>query len=79
MKNWDLTAGAGKLELSMDALRATGAEVEQSWDDEAFRKFQETYITPLEPKVQNLLDALQRLNEVLTNAERQCGMNFYES
>jgi|WetSurMetagenome_2_1015567.scaffolds.fasta_scaffold967177_2 hypothetical protein len=79
MKTWDLTAGAGKLELAMDSLRAAGAEVEQSWDDEAFRKFQETYITPLEPKVQNFLDALQRLNEVLTDAERQCGMDSYES
>jgi hypothetical protein len=74
VKTWDLTAGAGKLELALESLHTARIEVEKYWSDEAERKFQGTYVTPLEPKVRSLLDALQRLGEVLAAAERQCGM-----
>jgi hypothetical protein len=75
MKSWDLTSGASKLELSMQSLQMACAEAQQYWSDEAQRKYQETYIAPLEPKVRNVLDAIHRLAEVLANAERQCGIN----
>ncbi len=59
----------------MKSLQATSAEVKEYWSDEANRKFQETYISPVEPKLRNLLDAIQRLADVLASAENQCGMN----
>jgi hypothetical protein len=74
MKTWDLTVGAGKLELALESLRAAGIEVEKYWSDEAYYKLRKNYIEPLEPKVRNVLDALQRLNEVLTAADHACGM-----
>jgi hypothetical protein len=74
MKSWDLTSGSKKLELGLESLTTAGAEVEQYWNDEAYRKFQENYIAPLEPKVGMLLDAIQRLAEVLNSAERHCGI-----
>jgi hypothetical protein len=75
MRNWDLNTGASKLELSMQSLFAANAEVQQYWSDEAQRKFYEAYVGPLEPKVRGLLDSIHRLAEVLSNAERQCGIN----
>jgi len=74
MKTWDLSAGASKLKLALDSLHAARGEVEKYWSDQAHRKFQETYVAPLEPKVRNLLDAVQRLAEVLNTADRHCGM-----
>ena len=76
MKSWDLNSGTTKLELAMQSLQVAETEVEQYWTDEAYKKFQETYIAPLEPKVRSLLDAIHRLAEVLASAERQCGMNL---
>jgi len=75
MRNWDLNSGASKLELSMQSLLAASAEAQQYWNDPAQRKFQETYLLPLEPKVRSVLDAIHRLAEVLAEAERYCGIN----
>ncbi|MBN2580974.1 MAG: hypothetical protein JXB10_18475 [Pirellulales bacterium] len=75
MKTCDLSAGAAKLELAMESLHAADAEANHYWSDEAHCKFQETYVAPLDPKVRRLLDAIQRLAEVLAVAERQCGMD----
>ena len=72
MKTWDLAAGAGKLELGLKSLQIAADDIGQSWDDDAYRRFVDSYLTPLEPRVRTLLDAVRRLAEVLANAERQC-------
>lgn len=72
MRTWDLSAGAGKLELALKALQAKSNEIAESWDDATYRRFVEEYIAPVEPHVRTTLDALNRLSEVLSNAERQC-------
>lgn len=74
MKTCDLTSGVKKLTRALESLRVINAELEQLWSDEANRKFQEIYLAPLEPKVDNLLESTQRLAEVLASAERQCGI-----
>jgi hypothetical protein len=75
MKTWDLTSGAAKLGLALQSLQAASAQVEEYWDDAAYRKFREAYISPVEPNVRNVLDTLHRLSEVLVAADRQCGIN----
>jgi uncharacterized protein YukE len=72
MKTWDLTAGAARLELALQSLQATSTEVAESWHDDTNRRFQETYIAPLEPRLRATLDALGRLAQVLSTAEQQC-------
>ena len=72
MKLWDLSAGAGKLELALKSLHTTGSEIAKSWDDATYCRFVETYVTPVEPHIRTTLDSLHRLSEVLSNAERQC-------
>jgi uncharacterized protein YukE len=78
MKTWDLTAGAAKLEEAMKSLQTVSRELAESWNDDTRRRFQETYIEPLEPRLRNLLDALGRLAEVLSNAEHQCRDQSHE-
>lgn len=72
MKLWDLSAGAGKLELAIKALHTTSNEIAKSWDDATYRRYVETHVTPVEAHIRTTLDALHRLSEVLSTAERQC-------
>ena len=75
MKTWDLISGSKKIDLAADGLRVAASEVERYWNDKAYQKFMETYITPLDPRVRAYLDAIQRLAEILNAAERDCGMD----
>ena len=72
MNDSDVNAGAAKLELALKTFRATFAAVDPQWTDAARRDFQETYLTPLEPNVRNMLEAIARLAGVLAAAQRQC-------
>jgi hypothetical protein len=73
MRHWDLSSGAAKLDQALKSLQAAGLEVGESWDDQTYQRFVETYLRPLEPRVKNMLTAVHRLAEVLAGAERQCG------
>jgi hypothetical protein len=75
MKTWDFSTGAAKLELAMKALQLADSELEPYWTDAAHKKFQETYIEPLEPKIRSMLEAIHRVSEVFELAERQCGIS----
>jgi uncharacterized protein YukE len=72
MRLWDLTGGAAKLELALKTLRTKAADIGEAWNDEPYARFIETYLEPLEPRMQTMLDAIHRLAEVLNAAERQC-------
>jgi uncharacterized protein YukE len=72
MRLWDLTGGAAKLELAMKTLQTKVADIGEAWSDETHDRFLETYLEPLDPRMQTMLDAVHRLAEVLNTAERQC-------
>jgi len=72
MRLWDLTGGAAKLELTLKVLQTKAAEIGDAWSDEAYTRFVETYLDPIEPRLKAMVDAIHRLSEVLNTAERQC-------
>ena len=72
MRAWDLTAGTAKLELALKTLQAKTAEIGESWTDEAYARFLETYLEPIQPRMKTMIDAIHRLSEVLDAADRQC-------
>jgi hypothetical protein len=72
MKSCDLTTGASKLELALKTFRATLSAVEQQWTDDTHRKFQENYLSTIEPSVKKMFDAVGRMVEVIGACERQC-------
>jgi len=72
MRLWDLSAPAAKLSLALETLEAATFDVGQQWNDENFERLQETYLDPLKPSVHQALDAIQRLSEILANAQREC-------
>jgi uncharacterized protein YukE len=73
MKSCDLNAGAAKLELALKSFRTTLGAVEQRWNDETERKFRELYLASIEPRVRNMFEAIERLNQALAAAEHDCG------
>ena len=72
MRLWDLTSGAAKLELALKTLQTKTADIGDAWSDEAYARFLETYLEPIEPRMKTMIDAIHRLSEVLNSAERQC-------
>ncbi len=72
MRLWDLNGGAAKLELAHKTLQTKVADIGEAWSDETYTRFIETYLEPIEPRMQTMLDAIHRLAEVLNTAERQC-------
>lgn len=73
MKDWDLNTAVAKIEMSLKKFRVTLAAVEPQWNDDAFRKYQEKHLSLIEPNTRNMVDAIGKLSEVLTAAERDCG------
>ena len=73
MRLWDLTSGAAKLELALKTLQTKTADIGEAWGDDAYVRFLETYIEPIQPRMKTMIDAIHRLSEVLNSAERQCG------
>jgi hypothetical protein len=43
------------------------------WDDPVSRSFDQRFFVPLEPRFQRAMDAIDRLSQILAEAERQCG------
>jgi len=72
VRHWDITGGAARLELAAEDLKAARAEASRSWHDATSRKYDETYLLPLDPRVRRALDAIHRLAEVLNQAQREC-------
>jgi uncharacterized protein YukE len=72
MRLWDLTAGAARLELALKTLQTRVADIGEAWSDEAYGRFLETYLEPIEPRMKTMIDAVHRLSEVLSEAERNC-------
>jgi len=73
MRLWDLTAGTAKLEFALKTLQTKTADIGEAWSDEAYARFLETYLEPVEPRMRTMIDAIHRLSDVLSTAERQCG------
>jgi hypothetical protein len=73
MKFCDLTGCAARLSLATKTLVKAADEADQHWDDDASRRFRETYLLPLDAKMRDALEAIRRLEQVLAGAERECG------
>ncbi|RMG38660.1 MAG: hypothetical protein D6725_06735 [Planctomycetota bacterium] len=68
----DLSAAAARLTKALDYLDEVWAAVREEWDDENSRAFAEEHLEPLASSVRSALDAVNRMNDVLAQAERDC-------
>ena len=73
MKVCDLTTGSTKLNLAMRTIREARELAKMFWDDQRSNEFYEEHIEPMEPKIKQGIEAVNRLTQVLAKAERECG------
>ena len=72
MKICDLHTGRIKLTRATKDLRQQWKDTKEHWHDEISRDFERDHLEPLGPQVTLMLAAINRLNEVLELAEREC-------
>ena len=67
-----MTPEAARLEEATEALRAAWLESGEHWDDDTRRAFRENYLDALLPRLNRAIDAIHRMADVLSKAEREC-------
>lgn len=67
------TAAKASLSSALDEFRRRFDAAKGVWDDEARRRFEEDFITPLEHKVRAANLGFDKLAEVMAAAKRDCG------
>ena len=72
MTTCDVQGAVARLTDAFDSLRAAWAESGASWDDSASRRFEKERLEPLDPIIRRAIHSIQRLAEVLAQAEREC-------
>lgn len=68
----NLTTGRTKLGRSMKKLLAQWDQTKETWHDSVREKFGEEYVEPLPPKVQSAMQGIERLTQILMQAEKEC-------
>jgi hypothetical protein len=69
----DLNSGLGQLSQAYGKLRERLVETREVWTDDAFRKFDQQRLNEIPARLQVLAAAVNRLAEILGEAERECG------
>ncbi len=72
MKIADLTSGTAKIASAYKTMRVHWEDTKEHWHDANRKRFEETYLDPLEPQIAATLEAIGRLAEILAKAERDC-------
>lgn len=73
MSATNLSIGRTKLHHSLKKLSERWMQAREHWNDEQAVRFQEEHIEPLEPMVQRTMQGVERLTQILLQAEKECG------
>ena len=65
----DLVTGTKRLQKSSKLLKEKWDQTKEHWHDQTANEYEEKYLRPLGERVQLALAAVNRLTEVLQNAE----------
>jgi hypothetical protein len=68
----DLHTGRNHLSRATKELRDQWQETKEVWNDANARNFAKRHLEPLGPQVTLMLNAINRLRDVLEKAEREC-------
>lgn len=78
MRLWDFRSPAARLHDALDMLKKTTESLRERWNDPAMEFFRSQYLTPLEAKVREAIEAIGRLDEVFAEAAKECGESAHE-
>jgi hypothetical protein len=68
-----LATGTSKLNLALKALRLHWEETKSRWNDPVSEAFEENHVNLLEGQVLATLRGIDRLAQVLSQAQQECG------
>jgi hypothetical protein len=77
MRICDLNTGAIRLTRAAKKLRDQWLATQEHWSDQNQRDFERNHLNPIAPEITLTLAAVQRLAEVLEQAERECSDEEY--
>ncbi len=72
MKHADFVSPAARLEDAMNRLEHAWQQTKEHWSDPVSRTIEEDYLVPLHNRVALMLDAVNKISEVMGRAERAC-------
>jgi len=72
VRNCDLQTSATRLRRATRELMLKWEETKSHWNDDANRDFETNHLQPLLPQLSLTVNVVQRLNELLERAEREC-------
>lgn len=72
MKVCDLHTSSSRLQRATRRLLEQWDDVKQHWNDQASRDFESNHLCHFLPEVSLMIGAIQRLNEQVDRAEREC-------
>lgn len=78
MRLWDFRSPAARLHDAFDMLKKVTEGLAERWNDPAMDFFRTHYLVPLEANVREAIEAIGRLDEVFSEAAKECGDTSHE-
>lgn len=72
MQPGDVSGGIGQLRDALEKLQAAWTQTREDWRDANSHQFEEEFLRPIAVEVSRAYTAIQRLSDILKQAERDC-------
>ena len=72
MRRCDLSTGAGRIRHALENLETVWNESAAQWNDAVSHSFQERHLEPMMPRINLALDAIGRMDLLISEVERDC-------
>ena len=72
MRNADFIGPCSRLDDALKQLEKTWSDTKEEWSDTVSTRIEDDYLVPLKGQVRAMLDTVNKLSGVMTNAERAC-------
>jgi hypothetical protein len=72
MRRCDLSTGAGRIRHALENLDIVWNESTAEWNDVVSQNFQERHLEPMLPRIKLALDAIGRMDLLISEVERDC-------
>jgi hypothetical protein len=72
MKRCDLMTSASRIRHALENLETVWQQSADQWDDVVSQKFAERNLEPMIPKLKMALDAISRMQHLMTEVQRDC-------
>jgi len=68
-----ISSGGSILQEATKVFMIKWRRAQEEWDDEKTREFEKEFIEPLKPRLRGTLAAMDRIADLASRAEHECG------